>query len=218
MKKQNNFNLNTTLAFQSRNIILAFAIFCTGMLAAGGVVESSNIIKSGKEINGGKLDKEAKKDAAKDIAVTVVALAVLYVLAKTMGASKRQNDVAAARAVRRYLMQVRKQNPLLKKYDYILNNEMALHNIAAGLANKMTSNELLALGGIADSLRIHSEDVKRGSVNDLKQKSEAINDVIGVINALAERDPHFMGDLIRLVDDSAKTVSVAEYIANQKVR
>ena len=169
MKKQNNFNLNTTLAFQSRNIILAFAIFCTGMLAAGGVVESSNIIKSGKEINGGKLDKEAKKDAAKDIAVTVVALAVLYVLAKTMGASKRQNDVAAARAVRRYLMQVRKQNPLLRKYDYILNNEMALHNIAAGLANKMTSNELLALGGIADSLRIHSEDVKRGSVNDLKQ-------------------------------------------------
>ena len=218
MKKQNKFNLNTTLAFQSRNIMLAFAIFCTGMLAAGGVVESSNIIKSGKEINGGKLDKEAKKDAAKDIAVTVVALAVLYVLAKTMGASKRQNDVAAARAVRRYLMQVRKQNPLLKKYDYILNNEMALHNIAAGLANKMTSNELLALGGIADSLRIHSEDVKRGSVNDLKQKSEAINDVVAIIKACAERDPHFMGDLIRLVDDSAKTVSVAEYIASQKVR
>ena len=55
MKKQNKFNLNTTLAFQSRNIMLAFLIFCTGMLAAGGVIESSNIIKSGKEINGEKL-------------------------------------------------------------------------------------------------------------------------------------------------------------------
>ena len=218
MKKQNKFNLNTTLAFQSRNIMLVFLIFCTGMLAAGGVIESSNIIKSGKEINGGKLDKNSKKGVAKDIVITIAALAVLYVLCKTMGASKRQNDVAAARAIRRYMMQVRKQNPLLKKYDYILNNEMALHNIAAGLANKMTSNELLALGGIADSLRIHSEDVKRGSVKDLKQKNEAINDVIGVINALAERDPHFMGDLIRLVDDSAQTVSVAEYMANQKVR
>ena len=73
MKKQNKFNLNTTLAFQSRNIILAFAIFCTGMLAAGGVVESSNIIKSGKEINGGKLDKHSKKGVAKDIVNTIAA-------------------------------------------------------------------------------------------------------------------------------------------------
>lgn len=219
MKKEKKLKLNMIAGMQMRTLILAFFAFCSAMVAAGAVVEGADVIKTAREFNkDGKLAREDRHDITGDAVFLVAAFAVLTAIYGAGRATKRQNDVAAIRVARRFMMDMRKQNPVFKRYDYILNNGMALHNIAAGIANRLSPAEMLAIGGEWDTLRMLSEQVNPGSVEELRIKNNAIQSVANILKEHAERDPHFMGALVRLVDDSAKTFALRKYMQQQMSR
>lgn len=222
MKKESKTKLNMIPVLQTRNMLLGFVGFSAIMLALGGTMEAADRIKDNREFtkqHGVSKDvaRETEKGVAKDIILVVVALAVSWAVANALRASKRNNDAAAIRVARRYIAQARAENPELKKYDYILNSEMALYNIAAGLVN-ITPVSLMGLAGEWDVFHWNTEEVKSGSVRELKYKNKSIQYVIDTLKTCAQKDPQFMNKLTSLVESSAKTFALDKYMADQKVR
>lgn len=222
MKKANKFSLNSTVAFQTRNMLLGFVAFAATILAAGAVKEGVDEIKMGKETYGSVMSKQDKKDVAKDVTkdalLLVASLAVVYVMCATLRRSKKYNDDAVVRVARRYITQVMKEKPELKKYAGVLRNEKALQNIAAGIANKLSLEELMAAGSTWDMYRYDDERVDNGSVGELKLKNKHLQSVVDMLNEHAQQNPQFMPYLAKLVEDSTKTFSLEQYMTQQKVR
>lgn len=225
MKKEKKFALNSTLTFQSRNMLFGFVAFCAAFLATGGIVEGVDKVKTEKEFNAKffgteKLSKQDKKiltkDVSKDAILTIVALAVVYVMFATLRASKRRNDAAAIRVMRRYIVDMQKTNPELKKYSAVLNNDMALHNIAAGVANKLSISELSTIGGSWDLYHFDIESVEEGAIKDLRLKNKYIKEITDMLKEHAQKDPQFLPYLVKLVESSAKTFSLENYMARQQ--
>lgn len=224
--KEKTFKLDATLLSQTHNLLIGFMAVVSLIAMGAGVAEGIDNVKTTKEINKafygkGKLSKENKKDLAKDLSqdalIFIVAFAVVCVTINALRSSKRYNDEAAIRVARRYMLQMRKTNPELKKYDYILNNQMALHNIAAGIANILPMSKTLGMGTYWDIVRYHADDFETKTA-ELKHKNDVIQSVIDELKEVAEKDPQFMDKLKVLVDNSAKTFALDMYMTNQKTR
>ena len=220
------FKLDATLLTQTRNLLIAFMAVMGLTVAGAGVAEGVNEVKTTKEANKGfyktdKLSKNDKKDLAKDLAkdafICIVGIAVMGTAINALRASKRYNDQAAARVARRYLIELRKSKPELKKYDYILNNEMALHNIAAGIANILPMSTTIGMGSYWDIVRHRLENTENKTA-ELKQRNFGIEQVIKDLKDAADNDSQFMDKLVALVESSAKTFSLEKYMSNQKTR
>lgn len=227
MKKEKTFKLNAVLAGQTRNIMLAFlATLSTTIAATSGyrAVDNINTTKrTYRDATGNQeLPKNAKKELARETTryavFAVVALALLVASCGAMRGTKRENDEAAVRIARRYVLQMRAKNPALKKYDYILNNEMAMHNIAAGLANKLSGNQLFEISDEWDWLRDISVRSNLGATGELRLKNRSIERVISKLDAIAKKDETFVSYLEKLMEDSAKTFALTKYMMKQMGR
>lgn len=226
--KENTLKLNATLLGHTRGLIIAFLAFASASSIGAVVVDSKDKVKMTNEFNAkysedseltSKTRKELAKDLTKNAIIALVAFAVVVMTVNALRFSKRRNDQAAIKIARRYMMQLRKENPVLKKYDYILNNEMALHNIAAGVVNMLPMGETIVLGTYWDLLRYKSEYIKENNVGaKLKLQNNMIHSVINDIELILKDKPNFMDDMLVLVDNSAKTFALDKYMADQKVR
>ena len=197
--KESRLNLNMGVLGHSRTAMLGLVVVCSMMLGAGGVIDGVQNVKYAKEFRAaGEFDREDKKDLAETLALDalllVVAFAFAWTATKSLGIIKRQNDEKGIEFARRYLEQMRKTNPELVKYDYILLNNEALSNIAAGLMNFFSVSDAFDLGC------------------DWEKRTET---VVEALKKHAEKDPQFMSQLVKLVDNSAKTFSLKQYMANQ---
>lgn len=227
MNKEKTLKLNTSLAGQTRNWLFGFGATMAAMLLFGSVVDGADKVKDTKEVNqlvygNSKLLPEDKKDLAKDLSknavLVVIAFATIYAMVNGLRASKRENDDAIIRIARRYMMQMRKTNPELKKYDYILNNDMALYNIAAGVANMVPTEYSFSMGSYSDITRYRSENISGKNIAGLKAKNKAMESIISDLKEYTDRDPRFMDKLTTLVESSAKTFAFEKYMSNQKTR
>ena len=225
--KEKTFKLNSTLAGQTRALMTGMGTIMAATLMFASLAEGAARIQGAKEINKDLVGNETlnhrdKKDLAKDLAFNAVlfvaAFAIIWVSVKTLRNEKRNNDRAAIRVARRYLVEMRKVNPLLKKYDYILNNEMALYNIAAGITNKLSIPQTMGLGSYWDLFQSCSQNTSQKKVYELKVLNNIINLIVDELREFSETAPHFMGDLTALVDNSAKTFALDKYMASQKSR
>jgi hypothetical protein len=115
------------------------------------------------------------------------------------------------------MLKMRNINPELKKYDHILNNEMALYNIACGVANMMPFGTIMEMGADWDALRYRSERVDT-KYDELRLKNVAIQSIVNDVRHVAKDNPEFMNKLVELVESSAKTFVLGKYMENQKVR
>ena len=226
MKKESTLRLNNTLIGQSHNLMVGFAAFATLMAFIGSVFDGVDKVKTAKDINqlvyrSRKLSGDDRKDLAKDLAknavLCVIAFAIVWTLGGSFLASKRSNDAVAIRIARRYIIEMRKINPELKKYDSVLNNDMALHNIAAGVLNMMPPFSSIGIGSYYDIVRYYPEDFD-SKVGELRIKNKVIESLIEDLRGYTDSNPNFMKKLTALVESSAKTFSLEKYMSNQKVR
>lgn len=199
MKKESRLNLNMGVLGHTHTAMMGFLVAGFTMLGAGSVIDGVQNVKDANEFRAaGEFDREDKKDLAGTLAfdtfLLVVAFAVVWTATKSLGNIKRQNDEKGIEFARRYLEQMRKTNPELAKYDYVLLNDSALSNIAAGLMNFFPVSEAFDLGC------------------DWEKRTET---VIKALKKYAEKDPQFMSQLVKLVDNSAKTFSLKQYMATQ---
>lgn len=223
MKAESKLKLNSITAFQTHSALYSFVILSAMVVTGAGIHKTADIIKSKEkyQVKSGdnyKLNHQYKTEITKELLLVLVAFAVVFVCAKSISATKRYNDTAAVRAMRRYLIQLRKEIPELKKYDNVLNNEMALHNIAAGVANRLPFEELYEFSAEWDWVYAVGDGVIAKTVDELKIKNKALKFVIESLQKHAEKDPTFMEYLIELVGSSAKTFALDKYMPNQKVR
>ena len=223
MKKIERSGLTTILALQPRNALRGFFTLISVLALAGGVSNCVNNIKYDRELNEKlygtrKLTKEDKKEMAPDVALIVVALAVISLMSMLFIGTNEENKDAAIRVARRYILQMRKKNPELKQYDHILRNNAAMLSIAKGVLNKLPSNELFALSIEREIISSYYGDVKYGSLADLKLKNEAIQRIVDYLKRYATYHKDFTDEAMRLIAENAKTFSLENYMVNQKVR
>lgn len=220
--KENTLSLDATMFGQTRNLMIGF-FMATALITMGGTaIETVDDIKTAKEFNKGlygnsKLTKTDKRDLVNNSVLFIAAFAIVCVTYNALRSSKRYNDAAAIRIARRYMLQMCKTNPELKKYDYILNNQMALHNIAAGIANILPMSETLDMGCYWEVLQRRLENTK-SKTDELREENIAIQSVIKDLRGIADKDPKFIDKLKVLVDNSAKTFALDMYMTNQKTR
>lgn len=222
---ESKFKLDASVAGQMRVLLLGFVAVVAPTLMMASVLDGVENVKDTKEFNKNlygtdKLSSADKKNLANDLyknaIVCVAAFALTIAMINALRAAKRMNDAAAIRAARSYLMKLRAKNPMLKKYDYILNNDMALYNIAVGVANMLPLSRVVWFGAYWDNFRFSAEHVSPELIDALKHNVMA--EFVDELQKCVEQTPHYMDKLTKLIDSSAKTFAFDKYMQNQQGR